>query len=261
VKLLAAAAVSAAAVASPVHYLQAHQQADGGFAEAGGSASPGLTAWAALGLVATGADPGTALAYLRAHEHEVREPAAVALVAMAEAALGDASAADRLSLQRRRTNVITWTILALRQGGRPVPPGLVRTLRSRQLPSGGWGWAAGIAPDSNDTAAAVQALRACGVRGRPIDRALRYLRALRNRDGGFALVPGRWSDAQSTAWAVQAFLAARTPVPPGALAYLRALRQADGSYRYSRRYATTPVWVTSQVLPALARNQFPLRRP
>ena len=46
--------------------------------------SPGLTAWAALGLVATGADPGTALAYLHAHEHEVREPAAVALVALAE---------------------------------------------------------------------------------------------------------------------------------------------------------------------------------
>jgi hypothetical protein len=40
--------------------------------------------------------------------------------------------------------------------------------------------------------------------------------------------------------------------------YLASLRRADGSYRYSRSYATTPVWVTSQVLPALARRPFPL---
>jgi hypothetical protein len=33
----------------------------------------------------------------------------------------------------------------------------------------------------------------------------------------------------------------------------------DGSYRYSTHYAATPVWVTAQVLPALARRFFPLR--
>jgi hypothetical protein len=38
------------------------------------------------------------------------------------------------------------------------------------------------------------------------------------------------------------------------------LRRPDGSYRYSTRYATTPVWVTAQVLPALAGKPFPLRR-
>ena len=37
------------------------------------------------------------------------------------------------------------------------------------------------------------------------------------------------------------------------------LRRVDGSYRYSRAYATTPVWVTAQVLPALVRKPFPLR--
>ena len=45
-----------------------------------------------------------------------------------------------------------------------------------------------------------------------------------------------------------------------AFAYLASLRRADGSYRYSKRYAVTPVWVTSQVLPALARKPFPLVR-
>ena len=65
--------------------------------------------------------------------------------------------------------------------------------------------------------------------------------------------------SQSTAWAVQAFVATRRPPPKGALAYLRRLRRPDGSFRYSKRYATTPVWVTAQVLPALARKPFPLR--
>jgi predicted MPP superfamily phosphohydrolase len=43
------------------------------------------------------------------------------------------------------------------------------------------------------------------------------------------------------------------------LALLAKLRRADGSYRYSRAYATTPVWVTAQVLPALVKKPFPLR--
>ena len=87
--------------------------------------------------------------------------------------------------------------------------------------------------------------------GKPIRRGLAYLLRLRNRDGGFELTPGRGSDAQSTAWAVQAFVAAHRAVPKGSIAYLSRLRRPDGSFRYSQRYATTPVWVTAQVLPAL----------
>jgi prenyltransferase beta subunit len=105
----------------------------------------------------------------------------------------------------------------------------------------------------------VEALRAAGVRGRPIRRALSFLLRYRNRDGGFELTPGRGSDAQSTAWAIQAFLAAGKMPPRGAFAYLKRLQRPDGSFRYSSRYTTTPVWVTAQVLPALARKPFPLR--
>ena len=43
-----------------------------------------------------------------------------------------------------------------------------------------------------------------------------------------------------------------------AVAYLKRLQRPDGSFRYSARYTTTPVWVTAQVLPALARKAFPL---
>jgi len=62
-----------------------------------------------------------------------------------------------------------------------------------------------------------------------------------------------------TAWAIQAFIAAGKRPPERALAFLSRLRRRDGSYRYSARYSVTPVWVTSQVLPALARKPFPLR--
>jgi hypothetical protein len=48
-------------------------------------------------------------------------------------------------------------------------------------------------------------------------------------------------------------------VPSKSFAFLAALRRPDGSYRYSRAYATTPVFVTAQVLPALSRKPLPIR--
>jgi hypothetical protein len=156
-------------------------------------------------------------------------------------------------------NVAAWQVLALRQSGRPVPRAFVSFLRGSQARNGGFPWVRGTAPDSNDTAAVVQALRAAGVRGKPISRALAYLRRLRASNGGFRLSAGREPDAQSTAWAVQAYLAAGAEPPSRALAFLASLRRPDGSFRYSPSYATTPVWVTAQVLPALVRKPFPLR--
>jgi len=174
----------------------------------------------------------------------------------------DLSPRQRAEIQHDATlttvNSTIWGILALRQAGQPAPRGAVRFVLRQQARSGGWAWYLNGKPDSNDTAAAIEALRSASVTGKPIRRGLAYLLRLRNRDGGFELTPGRGSDAQSTAWAIQAFAAARKPTPRGALAYLRRLRRADGSFRYSKRYATTPVWVTSQVLAALARRPFPL---
>jgi len=86
-----------------------------------------------------------------------------------------------------------------------------------------------------------------------------YLRGLQAPDGGFRLVRGRAPDAQSTALVIQAFVAAGAKPPAKAFAFLAKLRRPDGSYRYSRAYATTPVWVTAQVLPALVKKPLPLR--
>jgi hypothetical protein len=262
VKVLAIAAATLA-LASPTAFLQGRQGADGGFAEPGGTATPGLTAWAAIGLVATGASTGMAHDFLLAHEAQLAGATDVELVVVAEAVTGGASAALLARLRAfvqpsgrigPALNSTVWGIIALRQTGRAVPPESIHYLAAHQARSGGFAWVGGAAPDSNTTAAAVEALG----RGAAANRAFAYLRRLQGRDGGFALSPGRVSDAQSTAWAIQAFLAAGKKAPAGARAYLTRLERPDGSYAYSARYATTPVWVTAQVLPALAGKPLPL---
>jgi energy-coupling factor transport system substrate-specific component len=260
-------AAAALALASPVGFVQGRQLPDGGFAEHGRTSSPELTAWAVLGLRSAGVATPKAHDYLVAHEGELTTTTDVELVAAAEAASGGTSLRllARLRAAQRPNGAIgpllnstIWGVLALRQAGQPISVATARYLRAHQAHSGGFGWAPGIAPDSNDTAAAVEALVVLNDRSTAIPRALAYLRRRQNRDGGFELQPGRGSDAQSTAWAIQAFLAARRNPGRRAFAYLRRLRRADGSFRYSTRYPATPVWVTSQVIPALSRKPFPL---
>ena len=260
-----AAAGSTSPLQGAAAYLVGAQQADGGFAEAGRQADTSLTAWVALGLVASHASVDArakALAYLRVHEADSLQITDIALAAVARIALGDRPDALLAKLRRVQpdglVNEETWTILALRASGEPAPGALVQDLRATQSRNGGWSWTRHGAPDSNDTAAAIEALRAAGVTGRPVARALVALRGFRNRDGGYGLTRGRDSDAQSTAWAIQALIAARTKPLAATWRFLAKLRRVDGSYRYSLRYATTPVWVTAQVAAALAGRPFPL---
>jgi hypothetical protein len=275
VSALLAAVAAAILAASPVQdaarYVESRQVGGGCFAEPGGRGEPGLSAWAILGLRAAGR-PARGLEGARAclarSEGELGSTTDVALAAVAVGALGERpdGLLGRLRAAARpdgrigpTVNSTIWAILAFRQAGEPAPRPSVRYLLARQARSGGWGWAVGGAPDSNDTAAAIQALRAAGVGGRPIARGLAYLRRLQNADGGFELTARRGSDTQSTAWSIQAFVSARARPGPKAYAYLLRMRRADGSFRYSAQYVATPVWVTTQTLPALARVSFPLR--
>ena len=258
-------------------YLVARQQTDGGFAEPGGVSDPSLTAWVVLALEAVGRDPALVRRGGRspadflagkpnpsATDLELRILALAALGREAEAG----ELAGRLEALRRPNGGIgpsvsstIWGVIALRATDRESGAGTVRFLLRAQHSSGGWSWHVTGRPDSNDTAAAIEALRAAGVPAgsKALRRAFAYLRGLRDDDGGFELDRGRGSDAQSTAWATQAFLAAGHDSDRAAFAYLERLRRPDGSFRYSRRYVTTPVWVTAQVLPALAGRAFPLR--
>jgi hypothetical protein len=259
---LAALVVAATVAAAPADYVAARQQSDGGFAEPGGRSDPALTAWAVLGLHAAGRQPlRSPAAYLR--EARITDSTDLALRILALRALGSDTSELTARLERQRrpdgrigslVNSTAWAAIALDKPG----PATIRYLLRAQHHSGGWSWAPRGAPDSNDTAAVLQAVRANGVRGRPIRRGLAYLRRLTAPSGGVRLAPGRAPDAQSTAWAIQAYVAAGVRPPARTFRFLASLRRSDGSYRYSRRYAVTPTFVTAQVLPALARRSHPL---
>jgi hypothetical protein len=277
VRLLAALLVTLALAGSAVGatgpaagsaaFLTSRQSPSGGFAEQGRVPDGTLTAWAALGLVAAGGFPAErarALEFLRADPAGAATDADLALRVVAFAALG--ATVDEETIARLRShrpgvlvNETIWAVLALRAVGEQPPQALVQAILAAQTKSGGFPWSRGGSPDSNDTAAAIQALRAAGAGQAAVRRALTALGSFRNADGGYALTKGRESDAQSTAWAIQALLSAGQRPGKAPFRYLARLRRADGSYRYSVRYGTTPVWVTAQVLPALAGRPFPLR--
>ena len=278
VALVVAGGVALAAPATagertePASYLVSSQQPDGGFAEPGGRSDPALTAWVVLGLKAAGRDPAVVRRdgrsptdYLADKPYPTGTDLALRILALRALGQPVGGLADQLAALRRAdgrigrfVNSTIRGVLALRAAGRPAGTS-ARYLLRRQHRSGGWSWAPGGAPDSNDTAAAIQALRAVRIGGKPIARGLVFLRRHQTPDGGFALSSGRPSDSMSTAWVIQAFVAARAKPPRTAFRFLARMRRSDGSFRYSGRYAVTPVWVTAQVLPALARRPFPLR--
>jgi hypothetical protein len=268
--LLAGTALGATGpAAGSAAFLASRQSPTGGFAEQGQQPDASLTAWAALGLVAANAS-GSARArageFLRSRPVEKGTDGDVALRVIALAALGervDDALVARLREHRPGSlvNETIWTVIALRGVGEAPSPTLVRAILSAQGKGGGFSWLRGGRPDSNDTAAAIQALRAAGLGAgnAAIRRAVAALRGFQDRGGGFSLTKGREPDAQSTAWAIQGLISAGEKPGKAPFRFLSRLRRGDGSYRYSVQYATTPVWVTAQVLPALTGRPFPLR--
>jgi len=268
VSVLAGAAAGATGpVAGSATFLAGRQGTSGGFAELGRVPDGPLTAWAALGLVAANGSPlarSRALDFLRADTAEISTDTDLALRVVALAALGETVDETLVARLRRHkpdvlVNATMWTVLALRAVEDVPPKSFVEAILAAQAKGGGFPWSRGGIPDSNDTAAAIQALRSAGVGGASIRRAVTALRTFRNRDGGFSLTKGRASDAQSTAWAIQALLSAGERPGKAPFRFLARLRRSDGSYRYSVRYGATPVWVTAQVIPALTGRPFPLR--
>ncbi len=111
------------------------------------------------------------------------------------------------------------------------------------------------------TGATLQALAAVGrSRGAAAQRAVAWLRANQNDDGGFGQFRGRSSNAQSTSYAVQGLVAAKAggAAVSRALAYLRGLQRRNGSVAYSSSSVQTPVWVTAQALMALRKTPLPV---
>jgi Prenyltransferase and squalene oxidase repeat len=282
--LVLVGAPAGARAASPAAYLVAAQNRDGGFgADKGQGSSQLYSAWAAMGLAAAGRHDAGVARYLASGAPRLRdvgdvERTILGLVAQ-RASPRRARGTDlvaRLLRARRRdgsweglVNRTAFGVLALRAartGDRQVRSA-VRWLGRQAKRDGGFAFSGRGAPSGiDDTAGTVQALAAAGHRRGPtVQRAVRFLLARQNPDGGFPLQPGGPSNAQSTAWAIQSLVAAgRSPDRArrgGArspIAYLRSLTAGDGSVRYSRTSRQTPVWVTAQALTALHRRALPL---
>jgi energy-coupling factor transport system substrate-specific component len=296
---LLAAAVALApartdAATSPAAYVRAAQHADGGFGSSPQASSSDLhTGWAALGLAASGRNPldvrkggRSPIDFLAARSGQLKDTGDLERVILVLGAAGRSAKSfagrDLVAelLRHRRANgsfdgYVNWTafgIDALRAAGRPASDARIRGsaawLVRQQNGDGGFNFGGKGGPSGiDDTAAVVQALVAAGRRTKPSTRrAVSFLVARQNADGGFPLLPGGRSNAQSTAFAVQALVAARRDPAKvraggkGPIAYLRSLVNPDGSVRYSRTSTQTPVWVTSQALLAIERKPFPLAR-
>jgi hypothetical protein len=284
----AAAGTAATPAQRAVAYLERAQNGDGGYGfEPRSQTTPIATHWVAIGLRAAGRDPADvrqlggdtlAEAVARTATAELDDASTTARAILALRATGGASTLVPRLLELQlpdgsfdgRVTTTAFGIFALRAAGRAPGDDAMRRatgwLAGQQNDDGGFSAAGrGGASGVDDTAAAVQGLLRGG-RGRgsaPVRRALRWLVARQRADGGFPLLPGQASNAQSTAWAIQALAAAgrdprrlRRRGGRDPIAFLRTLQARDGSFRYSRSSVQTPVWVTAQALLGLARRPF-----
>ena len=271
-------------------YLLRAQNPDGGFGGAPGQASAQIpTAWAALGLAASGrnlqnvARGGSSVTeYLRKNPPPLNDSGALERSILVFRAggvpartLGRQGPYRALMRQRKQNgsvenlvNLTAFGVLAMRAAGETPSSNRVRDsvtwLTRQQNADGGFGFSARPSTsDVDDTGATLQALAAGGRGGGArVDRAVQYLLRAQRRDGGFGQRSGQASNAQSTSWAAQGLLAVghrRTASAlRNALAYLHSLQGPDGSIRYSEASAQTPVWVTGQALLALRGQPLPL---
>lgn len=263
-------------------WLVAAQNADGGWGSAPGhSSATDMTAWAMLGLEASGRNPldistegHDPVGYLRGHVEELSSPGDYARTILALEGAGvdphDFGGHDLVSAlagQRRNNGSYegwpgstAFAVIALRAGGGGGIDQSISWLAKVQNGDGGWGDVPGSPSTADGTGAAMQAMPGSSV----AKHGLGYLRNVQRPSGGFAIGSSGAVNAQSTAWAVQGMVAVGTDPASvheqgkSPLEYLAARQDADGHYRYSASSDQTPVWVTGQVLAATAGDSFPV---
>jgi hypothetical protein len=163
----------------------------------------------------------------------------------------------------------SWAILGAVAVHESVPVTAVNTLRASAQADGAWEWAPGWGTDTNSTALAIQALIATGdsISSTSVVNGLAYLASAQNTDGGFPYAPGPNgdSDANSTAYVVQAIIAAgQDPNGPTwtisnstPISYLLSLQLADGSFEWQPGTGANQL-ATVQVIPALLGRANPI---
>lgn len=267
-------------------WLIAAQNNDGGWGSSPDrDSAPEMTAWALLGLAAAGHNAfdvskagRNPVSYLRANADGLRTPGDLARTILALHAAGadprSAGGRDLVAdlIRRRRGNgsyegwpgTTSYAILALRAAGaHDQARASTSWLAKVQTREGGWGDVPGSQATADGTGAAMQAIPDTEAAG----RGLAFLRGAQRPSGGFPLGGSGAVNAQSTAWAVQGISAlGRNPASfasdgKSAVAYLSARQAGDGHFRYSPESDQTPVWVTGQVLAAVAGGALPFTAP
>jgi hypothetical protein len=280
--VFASAAIPAPAGADTddaVKWLTSVQNADGGFGPSpDDESSVSTTAWVALGFAAAGRNPldvsrlgRTPIDFLRRNVGELGSAGDYARTILALEASGvDPRSFGGVDLvatlrdkQAANGSWVGWpgstafAVIALRTAG--ATGGINRALAwlgKVQNDDGGWGDVPHSFSTADGTGAVMQAMP-----GAEVSRhGLGYLRKHQRSNGGFATGASGAVNSQSTAWAVQGMVAVGAN-PGAALDYLAARQAADGHYSYSSSSDQTPVWVTGQVLSAVAGKSFPIAAP
>lgn len=271
-------------------YVRARQTPDGGFCEPGrgDAGQDATTAWCIMALAAAGLDPGQIRAgnrspmdFLATQAGNWRSVTDYERTLLAVVAGGgdpgsfggmDLVAKVR-SFQRPGGNIgdavnsNAFGILAYKAAGLEIPTGAIRWHKTVQNADGGWGNSPGAASNPDMTAASIMALRAAGVdvSDPSIGRALDYLHAIQNPDGGFAFQSSS-SDSSATAWCVQALVAVgQDPAGPEwakggntPWSFLLSMQAADGHVVWMQGRDMNPLWTTAFAVCALSRKPFPV---
>jgi energy-coupling factor transport system substrate-specific component len=263
-------------------WLVTAQNDDGGWgSSADSTSSTSTTAWVMLGLEAAGVNPldvsrggHNSVGFLRARVNELGSPGDFARTILALEGAGvdprSFGGHDLVSalLKRRRGNgsyegwpgSTSFAVIALRSAGAGGLEESISWLAKVQGGDGGWGDVPGSPSTADGTGAAMQAIPDTEV----ARHGMGYLRKAQRPNGGFPLGGNGSVNSQSTAWAVQGMLAVGkdpasvTEGGKSALDYLASRQESDGHYRYSDSSDQTPVWVTGQVLTAVAGESFPV---
>ncbi len=274
----------AAGTADAARWLISAQNSDGGWGDSPGEESaPEITAWAVLGLEAAGHNPldvsqGSAnpVSYLRANVAALESPGDLArtILALRGAGVNPRSFGGRdlvsALVKKRQGNgsyedwpgSTAFAVIALRAAGADGSvDSSISWLAKAQGDDGGWGDTPDSPSTADGTGAAMQAMPST----QAAQQGLGFLRRAQRPNGGFPLGGSGAVNSQSTAWAVQGMLAvgadpakSASGGSKSALDYLAARQATDGHYRYSDSSDQTPVWVTGQVLAAVAGKPFPL---
>ncbi len=284
VSALAAVPDYSSNISSLVAYLQANQDATGKITGFGGE-----TSWTVMGLAAVGIDPhtvqngGVSLVDFLKNNPPIdtattgweRDLLAVTAAGENPFTFGGRNYVAKVqsfasSNQIGSTTLLNddiFGILSLISAGpsanQTIISDSVNFLIANQNADHGWSFQVSGASDTNDTAVAVEALKAAQDKGfsntgldDAIDTGTAYLLGLQQTNGGWEYQSGFGTDGASTAWVVQAVLGNDSEVEDG-LNFLVSLQDTSGGVQYQAGFGAD-TFTSGYALNAFAQKAFPV---